>query len=129
LELSYFSHIFAKELKLFIYRKIIANLWFNLISKVYMRKFTLLVVTYLIIVSYAFAAPAKKGIRKQVMLPNGSNVFLELKGDENFHYWEDSSGQAYLIGADDVAMPLKDVASLKAKAMKMRRIRTDIPFL
>ena len=53
----------------------------------YMRKllttFSLLAVT-----AVAFAVPAKRGVWKTVRLADGTEVKVELRGDEFGHFWQ-----------------------------------------
>ena len=42
-----------------------------------------------------WAIPAKRGQWKTITLTNGQQVKVELRGDEQMHWWQDSLGQRY----------------------------------
>lgn len=46
--------------------------------------------------SVAFAIPAKRGLWKTVKLADGTEVKVELRGDEFCHYWQAEDGNVYV---------------------------------
>ena len=50
--------------------------------------------------SVAFAVPAKRGLWKTVKLADGTEVRVELRGDEFCHYWEAEDGKIYVESAN-----------------------------
>ena len=50
-----------------------------------MRKVLLFWLVFVAAVS--FAVPAKKGIRQTITLTDGTQVTVELRGDEHAHWW------------------------------------------
>ena len=45
----------------------------------------------------ANAIPAKRGIWRTMKLANGTEVKVELRGDEFLHYWQDANGNRYTL--------------------------------
>ena len=43
----------------------------------------------------SWAIPAKRGLWKTITLADGQQVKVELRGDEQIHWWQDSLGQRY----------------------------------
>ena len=54
------------------------------------------IVLCLVLVMTAWAVPAQRGLWRVIHLADGSMVRVELRGDENCHWWEDSIGNRYL---------------------------------
>ena len=46
------------------------------------------------------AVPARRGQWRVIHLSDGSSVRVELRGDENYHWWEDSLCQRYVLRGD-----------------------------
>lgn len=46
--------------------------------------------------SVAFAVPAKRGLWKTVKLADGTEVKVELRGDEFCRYWQTEDGNVYV---------------------------------
>ena len=44
-----------------------------------------------------FAIPAKKGVKQTITLANGTQVSVELKGDEHAHWWQSDDGKCYVV--------------------------------
>lgn len=49
----------------------------------------------------ANAIPAKRGIWRTMQLPNGTEVKVELRGDEFMSFWQDASGNRYTVDAQN----------------------------
>ena len=54
------------------------------------------IVLCIVLVMTAWAVPAQRGLWRVIHLTDGSMVRVELRGDENSHWWEDSIGNRYL---------------------------------
>ena len=56
----------------------------------------ILTILSLIVVTVAvMAMPAKRGIKRTITLPNGTEKTVTLVGDEHLHYFVDADGNAY----------------------------------
>ena len=53
------------------------------------------IVLCIVLVMTAWAVPAQRGLWRVIHLTDGSMVRVELRGDENSHWWEDSIGNRY----------------------------------
>lgn len=71
----------------------------------------------------ANAVPAKK-LQKVVTLTNGTQVSVELRGDEYLSWWEGTDGTAYRATADDAVFEAFDLEAQKPAAAA-RRARTE----
>lgn len=59
-----------------------------------MRKVLLFCLVF--VTAASFAVPAKKGIRQTITLTDGTQVTVELRGDEHAHWWQSDDGQRFL---------------------------------
>lgn len=64
-----------------------------LISK--MRKIVL-TLSFIVMAIAAMAIPAKPGLWKTIKLTNGTEVRVQLRGDEHCHFWQADNGTCYL---------------------------------
>ena len=71
----------------------------------------------------ANAVPAKK-LQKVVTLTNGTQVSVELRGDEYLSWWEGTDGTAYRATADDTVFEAFDLEAQKPAAAA-RRARAE----
>lgn len=71
----------------------------------------------------ANAIPAKK-LQKVITLTNGTQVSVELRGDEYLSWWEGTDGTAYRATADDTVFEAFDLEAQKPAAAA-RRARTE----
>ena len=85
-----------------------------------MKKLNALLLCAILSVS-AYAVPAKRGVIRSVTQADGSSLTLHLRGDETFHYYTDSQGQAFRQDANGNWMP--DFRDVKARwsAAKAKR--------
>lgn len=84
-----------------------------------MKKITLsLLLASLALVSVAM--PARRGMWKTAQLSNGKTVRVELKGDENLHYWQAADGQCYRLDKAGNATLITNMPDLKNKAKAKR---------
>lgn len=71
----------------------------------------------------ANAVPAKK-LQKVITLANGTQVSVELRGDEYLSWWEGADGTAYRATADDAVYEAFDLEAQKPAAAA-RRAKTE----
>lgn len=71
----------------------------------------------------ANAIPAKK-LQKVITLTNGTQVSVELRGDEYLSWWEGTDGTAYRATADDTVFEAFDL-EVQKPAAAARRARTE----
>lgn len=71
----------------------------------------------------ANAVPAKK-LQKVITLTNGTQVSVELRGDEYLSWWEGTDGTAYRATADDAVFEAFDLEA-QNPAAAARRARTE----
>lgn len=71
----------------------------------------------------ANAVPAKK-LQKVITLANGTQVSVELRGDEYLSWWEGTDGTAYRTTADDAVFEAFDLEAQKPAAAA-RRARAE----
>lgn len=88
-----------------------------------MRKVLLFCLVFVAAVS--FAIPAKKGIRQPITLTDGTQVTVELRGDEHAHWWQTDDGQRFLCDSNGVWQKVTDAdmaASAKKRAAAKQRM-------
>lgn len=66
------------------------------------------------------AVPALKGIKKTIVLDDGTKVEVELKGDEFCSWWQAEDGTCYSKSAEDNSYRIVDV---KARLAEVRHLR------
>ena len=67
------------------------------------KKFCLAGIALLLSVLAVHAVPAKPGVKKVVKTADGTNVEVELRGDEHFSYYKAGDGRCFTIDAMGVA--------------------------
>ena len=81
-----------------------------------MRKFT---ISLMVLLSFnilvAVAVPAKRGQWKTVTLTDGSQVRVELVGDEFMHFWQAEDGRKFIQQAGEVYR-LADIEKMQTNA-------------
>ena len=80
--------------------------------------------------SVAFAVPAKRGLWKTVKLADGTEVRVELRGDEFCRFWQAEDGSVYVQSAKtnvyekaELSALLKQAEAVRAKANEARAMR------
>ncbi len=68
----------------------------------------------------ATAIPAMKGIWKTVTLADGTQIQVELRGDEFLHFWQASDGSKYINNPNSGFFELADMSRLTANAEALR---------
>lgn len=71
----------------------------------------------------ANAIPAQRGIWRTMQLPNGTEVKVELRGDEFMSFWQDASGNRYTVDAQN-RLRVADMDQLR-KISKELRTKAD----
>lgn len=89
----------------------------NVTMKKLLSTFLLLAITPVM-----FAVPAKRGILKTVRLADGTEVKVELRGDEYGHFWVSSEGTRYVKDTPSNIYKVADMSALSQKASARRRM-------
>lgn len=66
------------------------------------------------------AVPAKRGQWKTIVLTDGSEVKVELVGDEFYNYWQAEDGRKFSFNSETNTYELADTLMLKSNAQKKR---------
>lgn len=92
-----------------------------------------LTLSLLAVCAATWAVPAKRGVWKTVKLTDGTEVRVELRGDEHVSYWQAENGQKYVKQADseyfaeaDMPVLLEKAALSRSKAPLRGQQRVDI---
>lgn len=67
-----------------------------------------------------FAVPAKRGLWKTVKMADGTEVRVELRGDEFCNYWQAEDGRKFVKNSNTGFFELADMDKMKANADKLR---------
>lgn len=93
-----------------------------------MRK--LLLFCFVLTAIVSFAIPAKKGVKQTITLTDGTQVTVELRGDEHAHWWQSDDGQRYvcdsagvwnIVTQEEIAAGAKKRAAAKQLSMAAKR--------
>lgn len=76
--------------------------------------------TFALMCVMAYAVPAKRGLWKSVKTADGSEVRVELTGDEFFHYWKAADGRKFIRNARTGLFEAADVTSMSKQAEARR---------
>ena len=76
-------------------------------------------------VSAANAIPAKRGIWRTMQLADGTEVKVELRGDEFLHFWQDAEGNRYTVNADN-RLQTADMNQLRKTSVEMREAALNV---
>ena len=60
------------------------------------KKLLISLLSYLVTITPCCAMPAKPGLKRMLMLSNGSRVEAQLVGDEHGHFWRSADGRAFI---------------------------------
>lgn len=83
-----------------------------------MRK-TILSLCLAFLATASWAAPAQKGLTRVIRLTDGTELTVELKGDEFLHYYQAADGKCYTDNGNGTFVPF-DLEKGKANAMAKR---------
>ena len=107
---------------------------FLLISK--MRKIVL-TLSFIVMAIAAMAIPAKPGLWKTIKLANGTEVRVQLRGDEHCHFWQADNGTCYLerngayVVADKAKLTkhgqLRRAKAAKAQLNRLKKVAKKDP--
>lgn len=67
-----------------------------------------------------FAVPAKRGLWKTVKMADGTELRVELRGDEFCNYWQAGDGRKFVKNSDKGLFEFADMDKMKAKANQIR---------
>ena len=105
-----------------------------LISK--MRKIVL-TLSFIVMAIAAMAIPAKPGLWKTIKLANGTEVRVQLRGDEHCHFWQADNGTCYLerngayVVADKAKLTkhgqLRRAKAAKAQLNRLKKVAKKDP--
>ena len=73
----------------------------------------------------ANAIPAQRGIWRTMKLANGTEIKVELRGDEFMHYWQDAEGNRYTVNADNY-LQVADMNQLLKRSVEMRTAAANV---
>lgn len=68
-----------------------------------------------------FAVPARRGLSKTVTLADGSQVKVELRGDEHGHYWQSADGVRYVASETNGIYKVADMEAIRRNASARRK--------
>ena len=68
------------------------------------------------------AVPAKRGQWKTVKLADGTEVRVELRGDEFCHYWQAADGRQFVADETTGLYKVADMKSMMARAEVIRAL-------
>ncbi len=74
---------------------------------------------FLMIVS-ALAVPAKRGLWSTITLDDGTEIKVELRGNEFMKFWQSEDGTAYVKNPETGLFKVADMGALREKALKKR---------
>lgn len=93
-----------------------------------MKKILLSVFFALLAVNMAVAAPAKRGQWRTMRSADGTEVLVQLCGDENFHYYESADGKLFKLQSDGMTLETMTAETLSTNVKKARKTRrTEAP--
>jgi len=79
-----------------------------------------LIMSFLAMSAMMWAVPAKRGVWKTVKLADGTEVRVELRGDEHISFWQAENGRRYVRQTDADYFVEADMEALQKKAMSSR---------
>lgn len=92
-----------------------------------MKRVVIIVIGIVIATASLYAVPAKKNVSRTVVLSDGSEVVVVLKGDEYSRWWETEDGIAVTIDEDGVATVISDseLEERQANGAKRKAARNE----
>lgn len=78
-----------------------------------------------LISTLVLAVPAKRGLWKTVKLTDGTEVKVELRGDEFFHYWRSADGRAFKMSEKTGIYEEANLNDMTVKAAKRRNTANE----
>lgn len=66
-----------------------------------MKKKILIMMSLLLVTAMAYAVPAKRGNWKTIKLTDGTEVRVQLLGDEHGHWWQSETGECYVLDSNE----------------------------
>lgn len=68
-----------------------------------------------------FAVPAKRGLWKKVKMADGTEVRVELRGDEFCNYWQTEDGRKLIKNSNTGLFEVADMDKMQARAAQIRQ--------
>lgn len=84
-------------------------------------KKTFIVSALFLLVTSAMAIPAKRGQWRTITLSDGSQVRVELRGDEYMNFWQAEDGRRFVKNGSSSQFELADMTKLKERAKMLRQ--------
>lgn len=75
--------------------------------------------------SIASAIPAQRGIWRTMRLVDGTEIKVELCGDEFMHFWQDADGNKYTVNTDN-RLKVADMDQLLKRSIEMREAAMNV---
>lgn len=73
-----------------------------------------------------FAVPARRGLSKTVTLADGTQVRVELRGDEHGHYWQSADGVRYVASETKGIYKVADMEAIRRNASARRKTMSAV---
>lgn len=73
-----------------------------------------------------FAVPARRGLSKTVTLADGTQVKVELRGDEHGHYWQSADGVRYVASEMKGIYKVADMEAIRRNASARRKTMSAV---
>lgn len=73
-----------------------------------------------------FAVPARRGLSKTVTLADGTQVKVELRGDEHGHYWQSADGVRYVASETKGIYKVADMEAIRRNASARRKTMSAV---
>lgn len=73
-----------------------------------------------------FAVPARRGLSKTVTLADGTQVKVELRGDEHGHYWQSADGVRYVASETNGIYKVADMEAIRRNASARRKTMSAV---
>ncbi len=84
-------------------------------------KKTFIVSALFLLATSAMAVPAKRGQWRTITLSDGSQVRVELRGDEYMNFWQAEDGRRFVKNGSSSQFELADMTKLKERAKMLRQ--------
>lgn len=111
-------NIFSKMAWFFPHNRDLQSKMNNILSQP-MKKLSLML-SMLALSTAMMATPAKPGVWKTIQLSDGTEVRVQLCGDENIRFWQSADGECYTKMQDSQLYQKADMALLRQNALQLR---------
>lgn len=90
-----------------------------------MRKISITLLL-LAMTTLSFAVPAKRGLTKTITLADGTQVKVELRGDEHGHFWQSADGKRYVASSTQGIYKVADMEAIRRNASARRKTMSSV---